>query len=96
MRKLFSNASISMFALLIVLLVLCSVNPSAGSSVSNNSVLRADGWPMPPFPPRNAETLLADGWPMPPFPPQNAGTLLADGWPMPPFPPKLSQTLVVA
>jgi len=69
-RKLFSNASISLFALLIVLLVLCSVNPSTGNSVSKDSVLRADGWPMPPFPPKLSQTLLADGWPMPPFPPK--------------------------
>jgi hypothetical protein len=31
--------------------------------------LFADGWPLPPLPPRNIEPLFADGWPLPPLPP---------------------------
>ena len=63
--------------------VLCSVNHSAGS----NGVIRADGWPLPPLPPRNTEPLFADGWPLPPLPPRNIEPLFADGWPLPPLPP---------
>ena len=75
MKKLSRLIAISLFALLIVLPVLCSVNPSAGNSVSNKSVLRADGWPVPPLPPGNAETLVADGWPVPPLPPNGTYSL---------------------
>jgi hypothetical protein len=76
-KKLSRLVAISLFALLIVLPVLCSVNPSAGNSVSNKSVLVADGWPVPPLPPGNAETLVADGWPVPPLPPNGAYALAA-------------------
>ena len=96
MKTLSSLPAFALLALLIVLPVLCSVNTSAGSSVSNNSVLRADGWPVPPLPPRNTETLVADGWPVPPLPPRNTEMLVADGWPVPPLPPREAYSLAVA
>ena len=85
MNNVANLAAIS-FVPSIVLPVSCSVNHSAANSVNDNGVIRADGWPLPPLPPRNAE-LFADGWPLPPLPPRNT-ELFADGWPLPPLPPR--------
>ena len=85
MNNLSNLAAIS-FVHSIVLPVSCSVNHSAGDSVPDNSAIRADGWPLPPLPPRNTE-LFADGWPLPPLPSRNIEPLFADGWPLPPLPP---------
>ncbi len=74
MKKPVALAVLSLSALLIVLPVICSVNHSTSNPAPRNDVLRADGWPVPPFPPQSAETLVADGWPVPPFPPQSAET----------------------
>jgi hypothetical protein len=75
MKKLVTLAVLSLSALLIVLPVIFSVNHSTSNSAPSNGVLRADGQPLPPFPPLLAETLVADGQPLPPFPPLLAETL---------------------
>jgi hypothetical protein len=70
MRKLASLTALSLFALLIVLPVICFVNHSAGNSDWGNPTLRSDGNPFPPLPPNPPTTLVADGNPFPPLPPQ--------------------------
>jgi hypothetical protein len=88
--------AICLFTLLIVLPATYSVNNSTSNTVLMDRALRADGDPMPPFPPKPPgsylNTLAADGDPMPPFPPKPpasySNTFVADGDPMPPFPPK--------
>ena len=47
-------------------LILQPVSPNVNTHFGK-SALRADVWPMPPFPP--PAVLVADVWPMPPFPP---------------------------
>jgi hypothetical protein len=96
LKKAALAVAVFVFAVLMVLPVMRSVNPLAGKPVISDRTLVADGWPSPPFPPRSAQTLVADGWPSPPFPPRSAQTLVADGWPSPPFPPQLAQTAVSA
>jgi hypothetical protein len=91
-NKLSNLAAISL-APSIVLPVLYSVNHSVANSDPNNDIIRGDGWPLPPLPPRNADTIFADGWPLPPLPPRNTERLLADGWPLPPLPPRNADTL---
>jgi hypothetical protein len=104
LKKTALAVAVSVFAVLMVLPVVRSVNLTAGKPVTIDHVLYADGWPMPPLPPKPPSmlegTLVADGWPMPPLPPKppsmDAGTLVADGWPMPPLPPELPQTVMMA
>ena len=84
----FSNLAAVSLTPSIVLPVLRSVNHSAGNSIPDNDIIRVDGWPLPPLPPRIANKQFADGWPLPPLPPRIADTLFADGWPLPPLPPK--------
>jgi hypothetical protein len=90
-------------AVLMLLAVVRSVNLSASKPVTIDRSLSADGWPIPPFPPKasnHIRALLADGWPIPPFPPTilsgDNQTLVADGWPIPPFPPKQGLALLSA
>jgi hypothetical protein len=93
-KKAAVAVAVLIFAALMVLPVMRSVNLSAGKPVTIGHAMSADGWPEPPFPPKAQQTLVADGWPEPPFPPKAQQTLVADGWPEPPFPPKAQQTLV--
>src|SRR5437879_739686 len=91
-------------AVSMVLPIVRSVNLSAGKPVTIDRTLRADGSPIPPFPPKpssiDGSTLVADGSPIPPFPPKpssiDGSTLVADGSPIPPFPPKPPQAQVSA
>jgi hypothetical protein len=93
--------AICALTLLIVLPAISSVKNTTSNTVLMDRALRADGDPMPPFPPKPpasyVNTLVADGDPMPPFPPKPPAsymnTLVADGDPMPPFPPKPSSEL---
>ena len=104
MKKTALAVAVSLFAALMVLPVVRSVNLTAGKPVTIDHVLNADGSPMPPLPPKPPSmvegTLVADGSPMPPLPPKppsmDAGTLVADGSPMPPLPPKPPQMVVMA
>jgi hypothetical protein len=103
------------FSILFTLSILLAL----GSKISNTlypsaqSVpygLRADGDPVPPFPPKPASAnladtvvVIADGDPVPPFPPQPTSpnladtmVVIADGDPVPPFPhPPLGSNLGV-
>jgi len=96
LKKTALAVAVSVVAVLMLLPVVRSVNPSAGKPVTIDRSLSADGWPIPPLPPKassnDIRTLLADGWPIPPFPPTilsgDHQALVADGWPIPPFPPK--------
>ena len=96
MKKAAVAVAVFVFAALMVLPVVRSVNLSAGKPITIDRMMNADGWPQPPFPPQSssvdASTLVADGSPIPPFPPQppsvDANTLVADGSPIPPFPPQ--------
>jgi hypothetical protein len=104
LKKTAIAVAVFILAILMVLPVMRSVNLSAGKPITIDSTLIADGWPMPPLPPKppsmNANSLVADGWPMTPLPPKppsmNANSLVADGWPMPPLPPKPPRTFVNA
>jgi hypothetical protein len=85
-------AAFSIFACLIVLPVIASVNSPVGSYATSTPTLISEGDPMPsPVPPMSrAGVLVAEGDPMPsPVPPlSNTGTLVAEGDPMPsPVPP---------
>ncbi len=103
------------FSILLTLSILLAL----GSKISNTLFpsaqslhygLRADGDPVPPFPPRPASAnrvdtvvVIADGDPVPPFPPQppspnlaDTAVVIADGDPVPPFPhPPLGSNLGV-
>ena len=103
------------FSILLTLSILLAL----GSKISNTLFpsaqslhygLRADGDPVPPFPPippsRNLAgtvVVIADGDPVPPFPPQlpspnlaDRVVVIADGDPVPPFPhPPLGSNLGV-
>ncbi len=103
------------FTILLTLSILLAL----GSKISNTLFpspqslhygLRADGDPVPPFPPKPASAnladtvvVIADGDPVPPFPPRppspnraDAVVVIADGDPVPPFPhPPLGSTLGV-
>ena len=91
------------------ILLTFSILLALGSKISNTlfpsaqSVpygLRADGDPVPPFPPKPASAnladtvvVIADGDPVPPFPPlspspnvADTAVVIADGDPVPPFP----------
>jgi hypothetical protein len=96
MKKAAVAVAVFVFAALMVLPVVRSVNLSAGKPVAIDHTLSADRWPEPPFPPKAQQTLVADGWPEPPFPPTGVQTLVADGWPEPPFPPQSAVTPVGA
>jgi len=104
LKKTVLAVAVSVVAVLMLLPVVRSVNLSAGKPVTIDGSLSADGWPIPPFPPKasssDIRTLLADGWPIPPFPPAilsgDNQTLVADGWPIPPFPPKQGLALLSA
>jgi hypothetical protein len=52
MTKVAVLAALSLLALLIVLPITSSVNQTVGNPVLNNGTLRAEGAPMPPFPPK--------------------------------------------
>jgi hypothetical protein len=103
LKKKSPAVAVSVFAVLMVLPVVRSVNLSAGKPVTIDQTLRADGSPQPPFPPKSLSmstgTLVADGSPQPPFPPKSlsmsTSTLVADGSPQPSFPPQASQMLVI-
>ena len=47
MRKVATLAALSLLALLIVLPITSSVNPTVGNSVLHKGTLVADGWPGP-------------------------------------------------
>jgi len=96
MKKVAVAVAVFVFAALMVLPVMRSVNLPAGKPVATDHTLTADGWPEPPFPPNAPQTFVADGWPEPPFPPTAFQTLVADGWPEPPFPPQSAVTPVGA
>jgi hypothetical protein len=103
MKKTALVVAVFVFAVLIVLPVVRSVNLSAGKPATIDRTLCADGWPQPPYPPTahlsDAQMLVADGWPQPPYPPtahlSDAQTLVADGWPQPPYPPQAAQALLI-
>lgn len=74
MKKTVLAIAVSVLAVLMVTPIVRSVNLSAGKPVTIDRLQYADGWPMPPLPPKPpavyGSTLVADGWPMPPKPPQ--------------------------
>jgi hypothetical protein len=84
LKKVMLAVAVFLFAVLMVLPVVRSVNLSAGKPVTIDGMQYADGWPMPP--------------PIPPKPPSiNANVFVADGWPMPPpIPPKPPQSRMLA
>jgi len=96
LKKTAIAVAVLLLAVSMVLPVVRSVNLSAGKCVTIDGTLRADGSPIPPYPP----TLVADGSPIPPYPPKpssmNAATLVADGSPIPPYPPTHLAMQVVA
>jgi hypothetical protein len=94
LKKIVTIVAVSALAVSMVLPVVRSVNVSAGKPATIDRTLTADGWPLPPGPPRIDATLVADGWPLPPGPPRTDATLVADGWPLPPGPPRTDATLV--
>jgi len=104
MRQKAFAVAVLVLAVLMVAPIVRSVNLSAGKPVLIDGTQFADGWPMPPLPPKppamESSILVADGWPMPPLPPKppamNSSVLVADGWPMPPLPPKPPQTAMSA
>src|SRR5260370_22275069 len=77
LKKATIAVAVLVLAVSMVLPVVRSVNLSAGKPVRIDRNLSADGWPIPPFPPKSpsidASTLPAAGWPIPPFPPTAAG-----------------------
>ncbi len=77
MKKTAVVVAVLVLAVSMLLPIVRSVNLSAGKPVRIDRNLSADGWPIPPFPPKSpsidASTLAADGWPIPPFPPTAAG-----------------------
>ncbi len=77
MKKTAIAVAVLVLAALMVLPVERSVNVSAGKPVTIDRALSADGWPIPPFPPKQSSIA--------------AGTFVADGSPIPPFPPKPPQ-----
>src|SRR5438477_10268491 len=87
--------AVAALAVSMVLPVMRSVNLSAGKPATIDRTLTADGWPLPPGPPRTDATLVADGWPLPPGPPRTDETLVADGWPLPQGPPPFHQPQVI-
>ena len=74
MKKATVAVAVFVFAALMVLPVVRSVNLSAGKPITIDRMMYADDWPIPPFPPQSpsmdASTLVADGSPFPPLPPQ--------------------------
>ncbi len=109
-ETVFISVGFSILVTLSILLVL-------GNKISNTLFpsaqpvpygLRADGDPVPPFPPKPASAnladtvvVIADGDPVPPFPPSSPNVsdtvvVIADGDPVPPFPhPPLGSNLRV-
>ena len=81
MKKTALVVAVFVFAILMVLPVMRSVNLSAGKPVTIDRALSADGWPIPPYPPTthssDSQTLVADGWPIPPYPPSSALTFVS-------------------
>jgi len=77
LKKTAVVVAVLVLAVSMLLPIVRSVNLSAGKPVRIDRNLSADGWPIPPFPPKSpsidASTLAADGWPIPPFPPTAAG-----------------------
>src|SRR5258708_34664966 len=73
-KKATVAVAVFVFAALMVLPVMRSVNLSAGKPITIDRMMYADGWPIPPFPPQSpsmdASTLVADASPFPPLPPQ--------------------------
>ena len=74
MKKIAVLAALSLLALLIVLPITSSVNETVSNPVLYNGTLRADGYPIPPLPPKklhsDSTSLVADGYPIPPLPPK--------------------------
>jgi hypothetical protein len=73
MKRLLLAAVIMGAAVLMVLPIIGSVNPTVNTSCAK-SALVADGWPHP----TSDFVLTADGWPHP-----LSSVLTADGWPHP-------------
>ncbi len=111
-ETVFISVAVSILFSLSILLALGSKisNTLFPSAQSVPSGLRADGDPVPPFPPKPASAnladtvvVIADGDPVPPFPPRppspnlaDAVVVIVDGDPVPPFPrPPLGSTLGV-
>jgi len=73
-KKATVAVAVFVFAALMVLPVVRSVNLASGKPITIDRMMYADGWPIPPFPPQSssmdASTLVADGSPFPPLPPQ--------------------------
>jgi len=76
MKRILLVVSVFVLAVLIVLPVVRSVKLSAGTAITIDDTLRADGWPLP-LPPQSTQMLVADGWPLP-LPPQSIQTLAAN------------------
>jgi hypothetical protein len=83
LKKTAIAVAVFLLAVLMVLPVVRSVNLSAGKPVTIDHTLTADGWPIPPYPPKPPSM-------------EASRTLVADGWPIPPYPPKPPQTFVNA
>jgi hypothetical protein len=86
MKKAAVAVAVLVFAALMVLPIVRSVNLSAGKPVAIDRTLSANGWLEPPFPPKAQRALVADGAPLPwPFSlaAQTDTTLSADGAPLP-------------
>jgi hypothetical protein len=81
LKKIALVLAICTLTLLIVLPAISSVNNATSNTTLMDRALRADGDPMPPFPPKPLasylNTLVADGDPMPPFPPKPSSELAA-------------------
>lgn len=81
MKKIALVLAICALTLLIVLPATSSVKNRTSNTLLMDRTLRADGDPMPPFPPKPPASylnaLVADGDPMPPFPPKPPSELAA-------------------
>jgi len=81
LKKTALVVAVFVFAILMVLPIMRSVNLSAGKPVTIDRTLSADGWPIPPYPPvavsSDGQTLVADGWPIPPYPPKSLRMLVS-------------------
>ena len=81
MKKIALVLAICALTLLIVLPPISSVKNPTSNTLLMDRTLRADGGPLPPFPPKPPasylNTLVADGGPLPPFPPKPPSELAA-------------------
>jgi len=74
MKKVVILAALSLLTMLILIPIKSIVNQTLGNPVLDKGTFRADGYPIPPLPPkklhRDSTSLVADGYPIPPLPPK--------------------------